>query len=72
MAYVDWVYVLPEYRHNGIAQQLFKEFEKDCAANKIDQYYLIRSTESGADRFYHSFENADLSDEPMLRKRITE
>lgn len=72
MAYVDWVYVLPEYRHNGIAQQLFKEFEQDCVAHKIHQYYLIRSTEANADKFYHSFEKAGLDDEPMLRKTITE
>lgn len=72
MAYVDWVYVLPEYRRNGIAQQLFKEFEKDCKAHRIDQYYLIRSTEANADKFYHSFEKAELGNEPMLRKTITE
>ncbi len=68
MAYVDWVYVLPEYRHKGIAQQLFKEFENECRANHIDQYFLIRATNADANKFYHSFENADLDDEPVLRK----
>ena len=29
MAYVDWVYVLPEFRHRGVARQLFKEFESE-------------------------------------------
>lgn len=72
MAYVDWVYVLPAHRHKGIAQQLFKEFEKDCAANRINQYYLIRATNPGADRFYHSFDNTELDDEPMLRKTLIE
>ncbi|MBQ7336688.1 MAG: GNAT family N-acetyltransferase [Clostridia bacterium] len=72
MAYVDWVYVLLEYRHKGIAQQLFKEFEKDCRRNRIDQYYLIRATNPNADRFYHSFENAELDDEPILRKTVKE
>ena len=72
MAYVDWVYVLPSYRHSGIAQQLFKEFEKDCAANRINQYYLIRATNPSADKFYHSFENAELEDEPVLRKTMNE
>lgn len=70
MAYVDWVYVLPAYRHQGIAQQLFKEFENDCVVHKIDQYYLIRSTEADADKFYHSFENVDLNNEPMMRKNL--
>lgn len=72
MAYVDWVYVLPAYRHKGIAQQLFKAFEMDCAANRINQYYLIRATNPGADKFYHSFENAELDDEPVLRKTMIE
>ena len=72
MAYVDWVYVLQQYRHQGIAQQLFKEFEKDCKSNRIDQYYLIRATNPGADKFYQNFENAELDDEPVLRKTITE
>lgn len=30
MAYVDWVYVLKPHRHQGIAQKLFAEFEKDA------------------------------------------
>lgn len=71
MAYVDWVYVLPQNRHQGIAQQLFKEFEKDCKKNNIDQYFLIRATNPDADKFYHSFENADIGDEPVFRKNIS-
>lgn len=72
MAYVDWVYVLPAYRHSGIAQQLFKEFERECVRNAINQYYLIRATNPNADKFYHSFENTELDDEPVLRKTIIE
>ena len=72
MAYVDWVYVLPQYRHQGIAQQLFTEFEKDCNAKQVNQYYLIRATNPSADKFYHSFENAELEEEPMLRKTLIE
>lgn len=70
MAYVDWVYVLPRYRHSGIAQRLFKEFEQECIKHNINQYYLIRATNPNADKFYNSFEKADLSSEPMLRKTI--
>lgn len=68
MAYVDWVYVLKAYRHKGIAQMLFKEFERDCAQNDIDQYYLIRATNEEANRFYGHFEGAQLSESPLLRK----
>ena len=68
MAYVDWVYVLKSFRHRGIARGLFAEFEKDCAANHIDQYYLIRAKNEEADRFYGCFENAELGETPLLRK----
>ncbi len=70
MAYVDWVYVLKSYRHRGIARRLFAEFEKDCISNGINQLYLIRATNAEADKFYKSFENAELSDCPLLRKYI--
>ena len=70
MAYVDWVYVLPEHRHKGIAQGLFREFEKACADFGIHQYYLIRSEKPEADRFYRAFAGAELSTEPLLRKSI--
>lgn len=70
MAYVDWVYVLPEHRHRGIARGLFAEFEKDCRAHGTDQYYLIRATNPDADKFYHSFEGAELNEMPFLRKDI--
>lgn len=72
MAYVDWVYVLRSHRHKGIARKLFAEFEKDCARNHIDQYYLIRSKNEDADRFYGKFESASLSEMPILRKYLKE
>lgn len=72
MAYVDWVYVLKAHRHNGVAQGLFREFEKDCHDNHIDQYYLIRATNGNAERFYKSFDGAELNEQPMLRKTISE
>lgn len=68
MAYVDWVYISRDYRHRGIAQQLFKELERDCAENHIFQYYLIRATNKNADSFYQQFKDAKLSCEPFLRK----
>lgn len=68
MAYVNWVYVLPEYRHGGVARRLFAEFEKDCKKQDIHQYYLIRATNENADRFYKKFEGVQLDEEPMLRK----
>ena len=70
MAYVDWVYVLKSYRHQGIAQKLFTEFEKDCVKNDINQYYLIRARNDEADRFYGHFADVELTDSPLLRKNL--
>lgn len=72
MAYVDWVYVLKAYRHKGIAQKLFAEFEKDCVQNNINQYYLIRAINEEANRFYEHFEDVQLEDTPFLRKYLKE
>ncbi len=72
MAYVDWVYVLKAYRHKGIAQKLFTEFERDCVQNNINQYYLIRATNEEANRFYEHFEAVQLEEAPFLRKYLKE
>ncbi len=72
MAYVDWVYVLKSHRHQGVAQSLFREFEQDCKNNQINQYYLIRATNDDAETFYKSFDGAELHEQPMLRKTISE
>ena len=68
MAYVDWVYVLKDYRHRGIAQALFQEFEKECIKHRIDQYYLIIAENDEASRFYGAFQGVDIKPTPILRK----
>ena len=70
MAYVDWVYVLKSYRHQGIAQKLFAEFENDCVRNNINQYYLICARNEDADRFYKHFADVELVESSILRKNI--
>ena len=70
MAYVDWIYVLKAYRHQGIAQMLFSEFETHCDMNDINQYYLIRANNHNADRFYSHFADAELSQSPILRRHL--
>ena len=70
MCYVDWVYVLPEYRHNGVARLLFSKLEEDCKLNNMNQYYLIRSENELANSFYSNFTNVTLDEEPILRKEL--
>ncbi|MCM1300044.1 MAG: GNAT family N-acetyltransferase [Firmicutes bacterium] len=70
MAYVNWVYVRKKFRKQGIAKQLFAEFEKDCINHDIDQYFLLRAENESAEHFYRSFEGAELGNSPILRKNI--
>ena len=70
MAYVDWVYVLPQARHRGVAQELFRQMKADCERSGINQYYLIRATNPEADRFYRAFEGAELQEVPLLRRYL--
>ena len=70
MAYVDWICVLPEYRHLSIAQALFEAFEKDCREKEIDQYYLIAAVNENAEKIYNSFEAVSLTHEPLLCKML--
>ena len=70
MAYVDWVYVLKEYRNKGIAKSLFSVFEQDCKDNGINQYFLIRATSESANHFYNSFKEVELEESLTLRKNL--
>ncbi len=71
MAYVDWVYVRKAFRHNGIAQGLFRELEKRCWDNHIDEYFLIPAQKPNADRFYGAFSDVNQELTPILRKSFT-
>lgn len=68
MAYVDWVHVLLAHRKRGVATSLFKQFEKDCMENDINQYYLIRCEDECAKIFYDRFENSQTTLSPILRR----
>jgi GNAT superfamily N-acetyltransferase len=70
MAYVDWIYVLKEKRHLGVAKTLFRAFEEDCKKHRINQYFLIRATNSEAVKFYDSFSDVETKMELILRKDI--
>ncbi|MGF3075589.1 N-acetyltransferase family protein [Facklamia sp. P12955] len=71
MAYVNWVYTLPDYRHRGVAQSLFKAFENICLQEEINQYFLIQAENQAASRFYKAFEHGTSSKEIILRKTLS-
>ena len=71
MAYVDWLYVLRRFRHNGVAQHLFEAFEAECRTHNIDQYFLIRAENPETDLFYGAREQVELNHIPVLRKTLS-
>lgn len=70
MCYIDWLYVLRDYRRKSIAKALFLELERECEKKSINQYYLLCATNEYADGFYKSFENVEIKDFPVLRKNL--
>lgn len=70
MAYIGWICVLKSERHCGIGQALFKEFEKECKNNGIEQYFLVAAENSEAASFYNAFKNAEIKTQPVLRKNV--
>lgn len=70
MAYVNWIYVLKDHRRLGIAGSLFRAFEGECAANGVNEYFLLCAENESASSFYGSFPGAVSSSEKILRKTL--
>lgn len=68
--YIDWIYVLKEYRHKKIAQGLFEEVEKYMKKNNIDRYFLIAAENEEAQRLYHNMDNVKITRQEILEKQI--
>lgn len=66
ICYVDWLYVLPENRNNGIAKQLFNQMTRDCVKHNIDEIRLIRATNENANEFYESFKGVKMLEVPLF------
>lgn len=71
MCYVDWVYILPSFRHKGVAKSLFQELETICLESNINQYFLIQADNDSAAQFYKSFDGASSQLCSVLRKTLT-
>jgi len=64
VGYIDWVYVLKNYRGQRIAKELFKQAEIIMNEHDVDYYYLFSATNDEAVRFYSS---TDLEMEQITR-----
>ena len=69
-AYVDWVYVLKEYRNKGVAQFLFRHMEEYLATSGIDEYFLITAENQEAQSFYNGIKDAHIQKQVTLTKKF--
>jgi ribosomal protein S18 acetylase RimI-like enzyme len=68
--YVDWIYVLKEFRHQGAARLLLSQMEEYIKDMGIFEYFLLTAENSEAQSFYHSIEAAEIKDSEILRKYL--
>ena len=68
-AYVDWVYVLKNHRHKGVARLMFAHVEKHLAALGVHEYFLITAENQEAQRFYHGIPGAHIQSQGILTKK---
>lgn len=68
--YVDWIYVLKEYRHNKVAQELFKSAEEYLKEIGVNDYFLIVARNKEVQNFYHSFNNCNIETSEILSKDL--
>ena len=68
--YIDWVYVLKEFRHRGVAQYLFSQMTEYIKDMGISEYFLLMAENSEAQSFYRNLDGADISNYHVLRKHV--
>jgi len=68
--YVDWVYVLKECRHKGVARFLFERMEEALAKLNINEYFLIAAENEEAQRFYDSLKGAKIEKLDVLTRKL--
>jgi len=68
--YVDWIYVLKEFRHQGAARLLLSQMEAYIKNMGIFEYFLLTAENSEAQSFYHSIESAEIKTSEILRKYL--
>ena len=68
--YVDWIYVLKDFRHQGVAQLLLSRMEAYIKGMGICEYFLLTADNSEAQSFYHGVEAAEIKSSEILRKYL--
>jgi len=69
-AYIDWVYVLKEHRHKGVARFLFSHMEEYLTSIGINEYFLIAAENQEAQQFYRSIKDAHMQKQDILTNKF--
>ena len=64
-AYLDWICVLKQERHQSAAQLLLKELRNILKHKKVETLIAVVAGNEEARRFYASVENASIHDEAI-------
>lgn len=64
-AYLDWICVLREERHRGVAQLLLQELRRELKGRGIETLIAIMAHNPESARFYNAVENASIHDEAV-------
>ena len=67
-AYVDWVYVLKEFRHRGVARFMFDKVEAYLSGYGITEFFLIAAQNPEAQRLYHGLQSAEIKQQDVLTR----
>ena len=61
-AYLDWICVLKNYRHKGVAQKLMAELRKELGRRGIDTLIGLTASNDEASSFYKSIPDSFMRD----------
>lgn len=61
-AYLDWICVIKNYRHKGVAQALMNELLRRLKERKIDTLIGLTASNEEAKKFYQSIPNSIMRD----------
>ena len=61
-AYLDWICVVKNYRHRGVAQALMAELRKQLKERGIDTMIALTASNEEAQRFYKSVPDSSMHD----------
>ena len=61
-AYLDWICVLKNERHKGVAQKLLDALREQCKKEGVGTLIALSANNDEAQRFYKSIKNASMHD----------